>query len=480
MGLMQRTTRSAPCIFCGDVGYDMRITYQTEEGGQETIHWCHKTKAAKHDIISSQGIDYICISAGKVIDIGEFDLFKEYVTKEDWLRKNKSTTGSIYNKKKLHNSYDTIKPVENEAEVLPNEKLHEIYTCFLNMLVLEDKHIQLLRSEWENPIHPELMDVLSKTYPIKSLPPIDRARYYNKEGLKNPKRKEITKALIQKFGSLEGVPGFYELDTPYYKDKPKEERWTFVGSEGIIFPCYDKDGYIYRIRYRDDYPDIIIKEGKHLPFQNMYGSFSHSYDKEGQHTWTFHPKNGKPMVVWNKEQKLINLSTNNMPLIKGKVSGKYKNFSSYSIKDEDNILKNRYLHGCRSGSPYSLYSTNNQSFTVVIGTEGEKKGMVTNYFKKFPVVSLPGVSCYSSIFNKDKSNQSLIDSLKQKGMKYFILCYDADKHTNEDVLKAEKRFIEELKKNNVIPLTGEWKNKFDKGIDDILLLGLDITIMPAK
>ena len=106
--------------------------------------------------------------------------------------------------------------------------------------------------------------------------------------------------------------------------------------------------------------------------------------------------------------------------------------------------------------------------------------MVTNYFKKFPVVSLPGVSCYSSIFNKDKSNQSLIDSLKQKGMKYFILCYDADKHTNEDVLKAEKRFIEELKKNNVIPLTGEWKNKFDKGIDDILLLGLDITIMPAK
>ena len=64
-------------------------------------------------------------------------------------------------------------------------------------------------------------------------------------------------------------------------------------------------------------------------------------------------------------------------------------------------------------------------------------------------------------------------------MKYFILCYDADKEENERVLNAEASFVEELKKNDVIPLIGEWKGKFNKGLDDILLMGLDITVRRA-
>ena len=64
-------------------------------------------------------------------------------------------------------------------------------------------------------------------------------------------------------------------------------------------------------------------------------------------------------------------------------------------------------------------------------------------------------------------------------MKYFILCYDADKEENDRVLHAETAFVEELKKNNVIPLIGEWKGKFDKGLDDILIMGLDITVRRA-
>mgnify|MGYP003315542798 CR=1 FL=1 len=50
MSTKERTSRGAPCIFCGDVGYDMRMHYQdgTEE---EVVHYCHKTNAAKGDIV---------------------------------------------------------------------------------------------------------------------------------------------------------------------------------------------------------------------------------------------------------------------------------------------------------------------------------------------------------------------------------------------------------------------------------------------
>ena len=50
MSAKERTSRSAPCIFCGDVGYDMRVHYQ-EGAVEEVVHYCHKTNAAKGDIV---------------------------------------------------------------------------------------------------------------------------------------------------------------------------------------------------------------------------------------------------------------------------------------------------------------------------------------------------------------------------------------------------------------------------------------------
>ena len=164
----------------------------------------------------------------------------------------------------------------------------------------------------------------------------------------------------------------------------------------------------------------------------------------------------------------------------GKAEGKYTNISSVFEKRLPNgEVVNGFFNGCRSGSPYSLYYQEGEHFTIVIGTEGEKKSMVANQIKKCPLVCVPGVSSYSVIFEKDEHGISLIDYLKSRGMKYFILCYDADKEENDRVLHAEATFVEELKKNNVIPLIGEWKGKFDKGLDDILIMGLDITVRRA-
>jgi len=302
-------------------------------------------------------------------------------------------------------------------------------------------------------------------YPIRSMPPPDKARFANGESFNNPTRKHIVKKLLSMFGDLRGVPGFYLRSGPYWADKPESERWTFSSPEGIIFPCFDADGYLYRIRVRDDYPDLVLKEDKTESFQGRFGTFHYSYDKEGKRLLTFCEKEKKPEILHGVK-----------PF--GKVNGKYKNFSSVSAKLVDLVCVNTMEGGSRSGSPYSLYDKYSTSYTVVFGTEGEKKGMVANAAKRAPVVSVAGVWTYRVLFEKDESGKSFIDKMKEKGMKYFVVCYDADKETKDDVKRAEQAFVKELRENGVEPLIGYWKKDFDKGLDDILLAGIDILIGP--
>lgn len=478
MGVKERTSRGAPCIFCGDIGYDMRVLYPDTE---DVIHWCHKTSAQKGEIVSVNGDSYICIASKKHIEIGEFDLWKKYLTKEEWIAKQErlnpdwksfksSTANSGGLKPKSVNVFPSAEPVKGpvkgEEKPLPNDKLDKIYRAMLNMLVLEDKHRISLLKEWSSPIH----DVthLLVDYPIKSLPPVDKARFANKEVLKNPLRKNIVAELLRLFGDLRGVPGFYLRSGAYWDNKPAYERWTFTSIEGIIFPCYDKDGYLYRIRIKDDYPDRRVKENVHKPYKGEYGTFYHFYDKNGFHSYAFRVAGTNKVLPASADE------------LYGKVNGKYKNFSSvHQVLSADKEVTNTMLGGSGSGSPYSLYSRPGDNYTVVLGTEGEKKGMIGNAIKHYPVATAAGVWNYSTMFAKDSSGESLIDYLKKKGMKYFIVCYDADKESKEEVLNAEASFVKELKSNGVIPMIGSWKQKFDKGLDDILLAGLDITISPV-
>lgn len=500
MGVMERTSRGAPCIFCGDVGYDMRITYN-ENGEQTQVHWCHKTHASKGDIVSVGAKSYICKTAAKVIDIGEFDLWEEYLSKDEWIEKQKRINpdwkpgkmshGSNQNRRVELNISSNLKstgPITGEEPVLPREKLHEIYSYLLSMLVIEEKHKKQLEDEWCSSVHPSLYSDIMGNFPIKSLPPIDKARFANNERFKNPTRKALISKLLERFGDLRGVPGLYLRSGNYYKDKPDSERWTFSFGEGIVFPCYDKDGYLYRIRYRDDYPDLEIREGRDKAFEGFFGSFHHSYDKDGKHTWTFYPNSANEpggynngTVVYNESLGIrkILLNHKGLPDVGGKVSGKYKYVSSVYEKNVDGKKVNMMEGGSRSGVCYSLYQKPGQSFTVVIGTEGEKKGIVSCVIKNVPTAIVAGVGCYDCLFEPDSSGKSCIDYLKEKGMKYFILCYDADKSINSNVLKAEQRFVQKLKEHGVIPCIGDWRGKFDKGLDGILVMGLDITIHPA-
>lgn len=473
--MRERVNRSAPCIFCGGFDRDMRMVYGS--GPDETVHWCRKTNGTKGDIVSVGGCDYICIATGKENDCGVFDLWKRYLSKEEWKQVH---AGELTFKKEVH--YDPDALLQYEVEPLSHEELHKRHTYFLSLLKMEEKHLALMLKEWTSITNPNLGKMLLSKYPIRSIPPRDRARFANKEKFINPTRKWIMRKMFEKFGSVKGIPGFYEQTGDYYKDKEEWERWTFGGGEGIIFPCYDKDGYLYRLRIREDYPDLKVQEGKHEPFNGKYGVFHHYYNKEGIHSWSFTPDGETEFTVYEAgaSKQLISLKSNGCPAIKGKVSGKYKTLSSLSYKKVGEYTVNGMKNGCRSGSPYSLYYTEGQPFTAVIGTEGEKKSIVSSAIKNVPVVCVPGVNSYSCLFNdKDENGESCMDFLIKKGMKYFFLCYDADKEENESVKKAEASFIETLKNHGIKVMVGEWSGKFDKGIDDILLMGLDISLRPV-
>lgn len=484
-GMKERTTRSAPCIFCGDVGYDMRIYYQESD---TLVHWCHKAKAqynvSKGTIVTVNGTSYICKSPEHIISIGEFALFTQYLSKEEWMEKMASTDPNWNNKSSKDvivrdyesDSYKkTTTLSKDESPTLSNRELDERYRYLLSMLYLETKHRLQLKAEWESELYPCLLDTLIKQYQIRSMPPVDKIRFASEEKFNNPFRSIIIKKMIERFGTLEGIPGFYMRSGSYWDTKPVNERWTMVPLEGIIFPCYDKNSLLYRIRIKDDYPDVELKKEHVSNFNGKKGIFHHFYDKDGNHCWNFTAKGESPVIVYGKNINEISLSSKGMPTF-GKIKGKYKNISSVAEKMVDGVIVNMLKKGCRSGSPYSLYYTKKDDFKIVIGTEGEKKGMVSNYIKLAPTVSIPGVWCFSCIFEKDETGESLIDWLKKQGMKAFLLCFDADKNENADVKNAEKAFIKELIKHDVVPLIGSWSNKFDKGMDDILLMGIDLKV----
>lgn len=467
-GNMIRCSVHNPCPICGATDYDMIMDY----GGDEQVVWCHKVNERE---VFSAGTVFSRIAV-KQSAIGIFSLYKRKdvvdKSREMWIQEQRENNPS-WNSFQRYEEIVDVKP-------LSNKELHERYSYLLYLLTLEDKHEKLLREEWHSDIYPQIYEEVMKMYPIRSLPPDDKSRYSSGERFKNMNRKTLVAKMLERFGDLRGIPMFYLRTGNYYQDKPEAERWTFTKGEGIIFPAVDEYGYIYRLRYRDDYPTFVVK-GKDR-FEGMEGSFKHSYDARGLHTWTFTPKpeyNCEPFVAYGAGVYMIKLNSKGLPSI-GKASNKYKTLSSYVKMVEGNYIKNKLEGGCKSGTPYSIFvppGCNN--FRYVIATEGEKKAVIAALIKKCPVICIPGVGCYSQITEKTYYDRSLIELLKERGMEYFILCYDSDKNDNDMVANSEKGCLESVGKH-VAVFKGEWPQGLDKGLDDILLEGGNIRIVPFR
>lgn len=438
-----KVSTSEPCHICGKPDWCFRLVF----GTGSVLHCCARS--------TDKAIGAYVLIKTKDTDIGEYGYYKDRQEYEAYIR----SLGKEYRAPKAKelpiNTEKSSELIEGEVPVREPVFLDAVYRRFLDMLILEDWHIKRLKADWNTESTGELFERVIKTYPIKSLPPADWVRTKPKftDGHKNQTRAMICNALISEFGSLAGVPGFYEEDG----------KWSFSGSEGILFPILNEEGKIIRVRVRDDYPSISGT------LNNNEGTYVHSYSKMGTHSWKF--------IVKSTGEKIQLPDQPMLGLPNGKANNKYKNFTSVYEKmiesdGKKKVVNGYQKNGSRSGSNISLYCKEGDDFSVVYVTEGEKKAIVSNMLQGVPVISLPGTGTFSKLFEKNESGISMMDYLVSKGMKLCIIAYDADKKENIRVLQSEQKAVQEFLKRGLRIAIGEWNPNWGKGLDDTLVLGV--------
>lgn len=319
--------------------------------------------------------------------------------------------------------------VIDEVRPLSNDVLDKVYRRMLSMLVLEDRHREYLHSEgWSD-------ELIEKNH-IVSMPIEDFKRYKRAEDYvsKNKWRKSICEQMASTFGSLRGVPGFYR----------KDGSWKLHCRSGIIFPMYDVQHKMYRLRVRMDFEDII--DGK---------------DQSGRYFNDAKACYVKPL------KGLYSLEEGKEVFMKS--GGKYRNVSSY--KEDEDALKDGYVinilaDGCQANNAIGCYYSSTDDMYCCYITEGEKKGILGNSILHAPVISLPGVNSFSLLLDK-----TVLHTLIDLGVKVFIIAFDTDKATNEAVMKAEAKTVAALKSQGLYVGLAEWDMKHGKGLDDMLVRG---------
>lgn len=462
-----KASRRNPCPICGKYDWDM---WTPSKDGIGFVHFCHRTDY--QDCIGDDGRNYIFIKeAGNAGAM--FVEEEDYILQRNlWMEQSGKKVANFDEnqireyKSRMLQQYKSIVPMDVKTEkVRPAEQLDIVYRAFLSLLLLESNHRKALEAEWKS-----YYKQINDNFLIRSIPIPDYMRYQLKGyNYVNEWRKGIVAKLIELIGSedfLRGVPGFYK----------KNGIWTFANISGIVFPIYDGKGRIIRIRVKDNFP---LVEGF---FQDILGVY---YFDTKALAWYFIDKESNKAKQYDKsicvyplkspQRALISLTKDNVP--PGKVSGKYKNFSSYIEKYEDNEWVNSYDGGSRSGVACGLYMKDGDNCEIVFATEGEKKAMVMNSILNIPTITVPGVGLFEYITRPgDCGEPSILDTLVARGMKKLVIVYDADKSVNVEVLRNERKFVLFMKSKNIDTFVGEWNEKFGKGSDDALLNGVSIDV----
>lgn len=505
-------TRQEPCVICGKTDHCWSAYHS--KGG-----WLHYCAGAGGDsaVFGRDGRKYL-LKNNRAFPGGMSGGYYVYEAEEqqqqnlaEYIAERKASNPNY----KYYGANQSVTqapvPVEEKERIhvdhvnpLPNKKLHEIYSYLLQLLVLEDHHRDALLKEWNaGLVDPALGNRLLENWPVRSLPMNDQARKACGVKLKNMTRRQIIRELVERFGSLKGVPGFF-YETIRWTDKHTgEERvsshWQMAGTSGIVYPCYDTDGYIYRIRIGDEHPvlcEYARDAGGNYLYKDHTKRVLQSNGKWGlvvekrhvisaDYRWDYRTGEWYREDRLTKERTLVyslqknvicKMSAKGYPIIDGKVDGKYKNFSSYKEREVEQdgkvYIYNTYPEGCQSESPLTLYTKPGDDMRFVYVTEGEKKAMVINAFLNCPVVSLPGVNTFRKLFeNEYQKDKSVMQWLVEMGLEAVIIVYDADKTTNDAVLNAEKGALEKCREYGLLTFVAEWDARYGKGSDDILIAG---------
>lgn len=461
----KEVNRRRPCPICGKTDY-CSFWNSPEKGFERVV--CKRTEGTDgEDIMGVDGNLYTFIhtslGGNGVFEIKSVYEARREQEKDEWMRANQVGPYNPRNKnykEKATKPNNIVKAAvvtheyheENHIEPLPHPQRHRIYQCLLKHLTLDPIHkASLMKDGWSE-------DMLEK-HMICSFPAKDIVRFkYKNFNTSNPYRKALAKTVMDELGlsDLTGVPGAYQ---------DAQSNWTFNGPSGIVFPLYDKDGWIYGLNIRMDFMDVSValnREGERRFYIHAGQKYYHEPMKG------FYTLSGKEKV-FPKHQGYYD-GTGKYHEIKGK----YRPFTSYA-EDEaayrEYIIRNKFKNGCRLESSMSLYYTpkeDNCYFCFL--TEGAKKAIFANCYMKAPVVGFQGVDAWGDLLKGEKGHRP-IDSLKKYGVTTFIVVYDADKMVNSSVLKAESRVVTALQAEGFKMGVGAWDIHEGKGLDDLLANG---------
>ena len=460
-GISHNCKPNHPCPICGKPDYCNWVEFPNGDVRYD----CHRMEGAVGDIKAFAGGLYYL---QKISPNGFFgwEPLEQHERFEAERQKNKKA----YSKNRATAPAESGERKEIKetgvVEPLPPEELDERYRALFKLLVLEDKHYNVLNAEWGKV--PGLTDRILSRYPVKSLPPYDYVRFSSEEKLRNKSRKRIIGSLVETFGDMKGVRGFYQKESG---------NWEIACKGGILYPELDENGYIVGLRYADDYPTVSGE------LDGRAGNFTYGRDGDSPAGWYFTDSNGSKELVWTygAPDNRIGLNLKGYP--EGKVNGKYKAVSSYRMvkvsEDETSVTyANSYSSGTRHVTRPSLYTCDGDNCGMFYVTEGEKKAIVANTILNAPVASIPGVGSIGALF--EPVGQKIIESLKAKGMKILVIVLDADKNENMLVLKAQEKGVKQALANGLNIAIGEWNPLWGKGFDDTLISGVKPKIYPVR
>lgn len=429
--------RSNPCPICGKPDWCFYIPMSKYDG--ELL--CCQRHTSKEDVIGRDGNFYIHVKFSEGENSKGSSIFEEANQRKARLD-NEAHDFSRANAAVDHER--VLTPV-NIIHAKEPKELDRIYRKMQELLKLEPMHREYLHKEgWT--------DELIEKYKIVSFPEKDYIRYnHRRDTFKtgNLSRKKLASKLMEEFGpnALIGVPGAY---------KDKGDNWTFSGASGILFPQYNVNHLLYRVRLRRDFRDVDAV------IFSIPGGDDYYIDEHGEKTHL--SMKGRYTVSSDGKRDYR------------KDGGKYRNFSSFRKSDvaaKQGFYKNLYNSGCESGNALGFYFCEQKDdMYLCYITEGEKKGIFSNEILRAPFISVPGVNAWGLLLAYDKSlGKRPIDVLREKGIKMLVIAYDADKEENARVMAAQQSVVEALKKEGFMIGIAEWDMAQGKGIDDLLARG---------
>lgn len=420
-------TKNAPCPICGKPDYCWWKEREDHPGYFNL--YCNRTSEAKGTIVSGlDGNEYVAIFEKEPGTIYQNKLQRKEMFGE-------SIEGGPVKKAAPRTCVvvDAVVP-------LSHERLDQAYRALMSILPLYDHHVKYLLSEGWN------MDLIERHHicsmPVKKYQmvlPAYQKTFQSRETLAY-KTMEILG-----WKNLKGVPGAYINS---------KGAWTWNSMSGIIFPVYDEDKLIYRLRLRLDYMDLPVK--MKMDQKGFY------YEDAGQRIDV--TMGGPSSTGLDGKQVKIQFDTH---------KGKYRPLTSFLMDEEAykaGYVENRYLKGCEAGNVLGFAMSPKDNYSVFWVTEGEKKGLYANYVLKQPVLWLPGVNSIK-LLEKPHHGITPVEVMRRHGAKIAVIAFDADKAVNEMVMKCHLKLAGMLKMSGFEVFSAEWDMKDGKGIDDLLSSG---------